>query len=176
MLGPGFVPIAKELGITVVILSESTAWLILTLGLCVFFFNPAAKIWGKRPIYVFCSIVLFVVSIWACRMQSGWLVARADEGTGRTRRQLQLLLGLSCTRSARHGPVRGSSAIHHRRSLLCASASYPLGRVELVPALRHLWCWICLRLHYRVSWLQVDFRYLRYSLRRLRRGHHLLRT
>ncbi|KAK4574964.1 hypothetical protein LTR86_000814 [Recurvomyces mirabilis] len=64
MLGPGFVPIAKQLGITVVILSQSTAWLILTLGLCVFFFNPAAKIWGKRPVYVLCSIILLIVSIW----------------------------------------------------------------------------------------------------------------
>jgi len=64
MLGPGFVSIAKEIGITVDVLSESTAWLILTLGLCVFIFNPAAKIWGKRPVYVLCSIILFVVSIW----------------------------------------------------------------------------------------------------------------
>lgn len=64
MLGPGFVPIAAELDITVEVLSQATAWLILTLGLCVFFFNPAAKIWGKRPIYVFCSLVLVIVSIW----------------------------------------------------------------------------------------------------------------
>ncbi|EMC92058.1 hypothetical protein BAUCODRAFT_38078 [Baudoinia panamericana UAMH 10762] len=64
MLGPGFVPIAAELGITVEILSQSTAWLILTLGICVFIFNPAAKIWGKRPVYVFASIILFVVSVW----------------------------------------------------------------------------------------------------------------
>ncbi|KAK3071701.1 hypothetical protein LTR53_008167 [Teratosphaeriaceae sp. CCFEE 6253] len=64
MLGPGFVPIAAELGITVVTLSQATAWLILTLGLVVFFFNPAAKIWGKRPIYVLASIILLIVSIW----------------------------------------------------------------------------------------------------------------
>lgn len=64
MLGPGFVPIAAELGITVEVLSQATAWLILVLGLCVFIFNPMAKIYGKRPIYVFASIILFVVSIW----------------------------------------------------------------------------------------------------------------
>ena len=64
MLGPGFVPIAAELGITVNILSQSTAWLILTLGLCVFFFNPLAKIYGKRRVYVVASVVLFIVSIW----------------------------------------------------------------------------------------------------------------
>lgn len=66
MLGPGFVPIAAQLGITVDILSQSTAWLILSLGLCVFFMNPLAKIYGKRPIYIFASVVLFIVSIWVC--------------------------------------------------------------------------------------------------------------
>lgn len=64
MLGPGFVPIAAQLGITINVLSQSTAWLILTLGLCVFFMNPLAKIYGNRPTYIFASIVLFVVSIW----------------------------------------------------------------------------------------------------------------
>lgn len=72
MLGPGFVPISAELGITVEVLSQATAWLILTLGICVFFFNPLAKIYGKRPIYVFASIILFVVSIWVhfCVLQA----------------------------------------------------------------------------------------------------------
>lgn len=64
MLGPGFVPISEQLGITVVTLSEATAWLILTLGLCVFIMNPIAKIYGKRPVYVFASVILFIVSIW----------------------------------------------------------------------------------------------------------------
>ena len=64
MLGPGFVPISKQLGITVETLSHATAWLILMLGLCVFLFNPLAKIYGKRPIYVGASVILFVVSIW----------------------------------------------------------------------------------------------------------------
>ena len=64
MLGPGFVIISEQLGITVNVLGEATAWLILTLGICVFFFNPLAKIYGKRPVYVFASIVLLIVSIW----------------------------------------------------------------------------------------------------------------
>ena len=64
MLGPGFVPIAAQLGITVEVLSQATAWLILTLGICVFLMNPLAKIYGKRPIYVFASAVLLAVSIW----------------------------------------------------------------------------------------------------------------
>lgn len=64
MLGPGFVPISAQLGITVDVLSQSTAWLILSLGLCVFFMNPLAKIYGKRPIYIFASTILLIVSIW----------------------------------------------------------------------------------------------------------------
>jgi MFS family permease len=64
MLGPGFVPISAQLGITIDILSQSTAWLILALGLCVFFMNPLAKIFGKRPIYVFASLIMIIVSIW----------------------------------------------------------------------------------------------------------------
>lgn len=64
MLGPGFVLISKELGISINTLSQSTAWLILTLGLVVFFINPLAKIYGKRPVYVFASIIMLVVSIW----------------------------------------------------------------------------------------------------------------
>ena len=64
MLGPGFVPISEQLGISIDVLSQATAWLILTLGLCVFLMNPLAKIYGKRPIYVFASTILFIVSIW----------------------------------------------------------------------------------------------------------------
>jgi Na+/melibiose symporter-like transporter len=64
MLGPGFVPISAQLGITIDILSQATAWLILALGLCVFFMNPLAKIFGKRPIYVFASLIMVIVSIW----------------------------------------------------------------------------------------------------------------
>jgi len=70
MLGPGFVPISAQLGITVDILSQATAWLILALGLCVFFMNPLAKIFGKRPIYVFASTIMIIVSIWVCSMFS----------------------------------------------------------------------------------------------------------
>ncbi|KAJ9628837.1 hypothetical protein H2203_002740 [Taxawa tesnikishii (nom. ined.)] len=64
MLGPGFVSISQELGISINTLSQSTAWLILTLGLIVFLVNPVAKIWGKRPVYILSVIIMFVVSIW----------------------------------------------------------------------------------------------------------------
>jgi hypothetical protein len=43
MLSPGFVQIAAELGISVNTLAQSTAWLILTIGLSLFIANPLAK-------------------------------------------------------------------------------------------------------------------------------------
>ena len=49
MLSPGFVEISAQLHITVEILSQSTAWLILMIGLSLFILNPLAKLYGKRP-------------------------------------------------------------------------------------------------------------------------------
>jgi MFS family permease len=64
MLGPGFVSISARLGITVEVLSQSTAWLILTIGLSVFIANPVAKKYGKRPVFIFSIVLLFAVSVW----------------------------------------------------------------------------------------------------------------
>jgi hypothetical protein len=50
MLSPGFVEVSADLNISVNTLSQSTAWLILTIGLGLFIANPLAKIYGKRPI------------------------------------------------------------------------------------------------------------------------------
>lgn len=91
MLGPGFVTISKELGITVDTISHATAWLILMIGLCVFIFNPLAKIYGKRPVYVFASIIMFVVSIWVSQDRSirrGMLSLTAKGGACRQLQQL----------------------------------------------------------------------------------------
>ncbi|KAF2791604.1 MFS general substrate transporter [Melanomma pulvis-pyrius CBS 109.77] len=64
MLGPGMIPIAKELNISINTLAQSTAWLILTIGLSVFITNPLAKIIGKRPVYLLSIIFLTIVNIW----------------------------------------------------------------------------------------------------------------
>lgn len=64
MLGPGFEVIKDDLHISISTLAQSTAWLILTLGICVFIQNPLAKKYGKRPVYVLSSIFLFAASIW----------------------------------------------------------------------------------------------------------------
>ncbi|KAB2569420.1 putative MFS-type transporter [Lasiodiplodia theobromae] len=84
MLGPGFVPISKQLGISVNTLSQSTAWLILTLGLCVFLINPVAKAYGKRPVYIGAIIILFIVSIWGAVADnySSFLGSRIIGGIG----------------------------------------------------------------------------------------------
>lgn len=91
MLGPGFVPISQQLGITVEVLSQSTAWLILCLGLCVFIFNPLAKIYGKRPVYVLASLVLVIVSIWVSLSKGSYVSTACSSFVGRSSRQLQQL-------------------------------------------------------------------------------------
>lgn len=63
MLSPGFVEIAKELGISVSQLAKATSWMILTIALSLFLLNPLAKVYGRRPIYIFSIIVLFISSV-----------------------------------------------------------------------------------------------------------------
>ncbi|KAF2093558.1 MFS general substrate transporter [Rhizodiscina lignyota] len=84
MLGPGFVPISKELGISVNTLSQSTAWLILTIGASVFLLNPIAKKYGKRPVYIVSIVLLFVVSAWgaATTKYPSFLASRIVGGFG----------------------------------------------------------------------------------------------
>ncbi|MCJ1311155.1 hypothetical protein MMC25_004825 [Agyrium rufum] len=84
MLSPGFVEISEELGITVNTLSQSTAWLILTIGLCLFIANPMAKLYGKRPVYIVAIIIMLVGSIWgaASKNYSSFLASRIVSGFG----------------------------------------------------------------------------------------------
>ena len=84
MLSPGFVQISAELGITVNTLSQATAWLILTIGISLFFANPLAKMYGKRPIYIAAVIVMFVGSVWggAAQNYNSFLASRIFSGFG----------------------------------------------------------------------------------------------
>ena len=84
MLGPGFVPISKELGISINTLSQSTAWLILTIGICVFLANPLAKMYGKRPVFIAAICLLFAVSVWGAvaKHYSSFLASRIVGGFG----------------------------------------------------------------------------------------------
>lgn len=84
MLSPGFVTIAAELNISVNTLSQSTAWLILTIGLSLFIANPLAKVWGKRPVYIVAIIIMFVGSVWGAfsKNYSSFLASRIVSGFG----------------------------------------------------------------------------------------------
>ena len=84
MLSPGFVEVSGELGISVNTLSQATAWLILTLGICLFIANPLAKMYGKRPVYIFAITIMFVGSVWggASKDYSSFLASRIFSGFG----------------------------------------------------------------------------------------------
>jgi MFS family permease len=64
MLSPGFLIIAADLDIKVSTLGQSTAWLILTIGLSLFIMNPLAKVWGRRPVFLISIAVMFACSVW----------------------------------------------------------------------------------------------------------------
>jgi len=84
MLSPGFVEVSQNLGITVEVLSQATAWLILCLGLVLFLTNPAAKIIGRRPVYVVAICIMFATSVWgaAVKNYSSFLASRIVAGIG----------------------------------------------------------------------------------------------
>ncbi|CAK7235674.1 hypothetical protein SCUCBS95973_009347 [Sporothrix curviconia] len=64
MLSPGFVVIAADLHISIDTLSQSTAWVVLVIGLSLFVFNPLAKLVGRRPVYLACSTIMLSSTIW----------------------------------------------------------------------------------------------------------------
>jgi MFS family permease len=84
MLSPGFVEISAQLNITVEILSQATAWLILTIGLGLFLTNPLAKLYGKRPIYILAIVIMFACSVWgaATTKYNSFLASRIISGIG----------------------------------------------------------------------------------------------
>ncbi|KAG0646929.1 putative MFS-type transporter [Hyphodiscus hymeniophilus] len=84
MLSPGFVQIAAELGISVNTLSQSTAWLILTIGLSLFIANPLAKVWGRRPIFIIAVVIMFAGSVWGAfaKDYNSFLASRIISGFG----------------------------------------------------------------------------------------------
>jgi hypothetical protein len=171
MLGPGFTVISKELGISVEVLSQSTAWLILTLGLCVFLMNPAAKIWGKRPIYVFASIVLFVVSIWG---------AVADTYGSFLGSRILGALGMAPYEVLVQATINDLYFVHlhptfHQQDpktdILTPPGPrtrHPHRSLEPLPPNRNLRRRFHQRLHHRRPGLQMDLRDLRHFIRGLR--------
>ena len=83
MLSPSFLVIAATLHIGVPTLGQSTAWLILTIGLSLFIMNPLAKVLGRRS--VFHSIcVMFACCVWGAYAEtySSFLASRVVAGFG----------------------------------------------------------------------------------------------
>jgi MFS family permease len=84
MLSPGFVEISANLHITVEILSQATAWVILTIGLGLFLTNPLAKIIGRRPVFILAICIMFATSVWgaAVTQYNSFLASRIIAGVG----------------------------------------------------------------------------------------------
>ncbi len=84
MLSPGFLIIAADLDIKVSTLGQSTAWLILTIGLSLFIMNPLAKVWGRRPVFIISLPVMFACSVWGAYAKncSSSLASRIVAGFG----------------------------------------------------------------------------------------------
>ncbi|KAI1205116.1 MFS general substrate transporter [Annulohypoxylon truncatum] len=84
MLSPGFVEISAALNITVNMLSQATAWVVLMIGLSLFIFNPLAKKVGRRPVYILSSIIMLSGSIWGALAKdySSFLGSRIWSGLG----------------------------------------------------------------------------------------------
>lgn len=84
MLSPGFVQVSSNLGITVEVLAQATAWLILSIGLSVFLTNPIAKIVGRRPVYIVAICIMFATSVWGAAVTTypSFLASRIVAGIG----------------------------------------------------------------------------------------------
>lgn len=84
MLSPGFLDIAHDLNISVDVLAQSTAWLILTIGLGLFITNPLAKLFGRRPVYLLAIVIMFATSVWSAAVTEygSFLGSRVVAGIG----------------------------------------------------------------------------------------------
>ncbi|KAL4791918.1 major facilitator superfamily domain-containing protein [Aspergillus venezuelensis] len=84
MLGPGFVEISAELGVSVNEISQATSYLVLACGLGLFISNPLAKCYGKRPVYLVAGLVLFAASVWGAATEGygSFLGSRLVGGLG----------------------------------------------------------------------------------------------
>ena len=105
MLSPGFVPISKDLNITVNTLSQATAWLILTIGASLFITNPLAKIYGKRPVYIVAIVIMFASSVWGAvtTNYNSFLASRIVGGIGMAPYEVGSGISISIVSSSIHG-------------------------------------------------------------------------
>jgi MFS family permease len=143
MLSPGFVEVAAELNITVETLSQATAWLILTLGLCVFLLNPVAKIYGKRPVYLLASVIMLVTSCWgaASKDYSSFLASRVVSAIGMAPYEI---LVLATIKDIYYVHERGTRIAVWNLFLMCGIAGGALISGYIIENLGFRWTfWIC---------------------------------
>ncbi|KAK8185441.1 major facilitator superfamily domain-containing protein [Phyllosticta capitalensis] len=69
-LAPAFALLSKEFGKSMNETSDLLKWPVLVLGLFNFFWVPLANYFGKRPVFVFASLLLCVCYIWGAFAQS----------------------------------------------------------------------------------------------------------
>lgn len=82
VINPAYVPMSKEFGITTVRASYQTTIVIALNGVAPFIWLPLANVYGRRPIYLFCTLLGFVTALGSAYAQSfqQLLVARAFNG------------------------------------------------------------------------------------------------
>lgn len=62
--------VSKATGISVSTLNQGTGYMFLFLGIGNFFFQPLARQYGKRPVYLFSMLATMLVSLWAPYVKS----------------------------------------------------------------------------------------------------------
>ncbi|KAK0337238.1 hypothetical protein LTR91_004258 [Friedmanniomyces endolithicus] len=82
IINPAYTPMAKDLHISVVHASYQTTVVIAINGLAPFLFIPLANVYGRRPLYLFCTLLGFGTSLASAYAKtfSQLLAARAFNG------------------------------------------------------------------------------------------------
>lgn len=82
IINPAYTPMAKELGITVIRASYQTTIVIALNGVAPFLWLPLANVYGRRPLYLFCTLLGFGTALASAYAQtfSQLLAARAFNG------------------------------------------------------------------------------------------------
>ncbi|KAK0723751.1 major facilitator superfamily domain-containing protein [Apiosordaria backusii] len=82
ILAAGFTDVANDYGIDVHTVSLTTGLYMMGMGLGSVVFSPTAILWGKRPVYLFSSLLFILTSVW-CALSPNFaslVVARILQG------------------------------------------------------------------------------------------------
>ncbi|KAK4674432.1 hypothetical protein QC763_120510 [Podospora pseudopauciseta] len=82
ILAAGFTDVASDYGVDVHTVSLTTGLYMMGMGLGSVVFSPTAILWGKRPVYLFSSVLFILTSVW-CALSPNFaslVVARILQG------------------------------------------------------------------------------------------------